>query len=219
MELLIATAACAVVLAAIFSVFSRAIHLRDNAVERTREARVRNHAANVIRNDLRNAWISGKKLAIVLKGSRESQEGGFPGYLKFTTTSAVDQPNEIGSEVQQVEYYIVTDAAAADRTAGLLVRAVDRNLLAPTREKPPEEALLPGVESMEVSFFDGDSWKDSWEVTEDNTAVPQAIKVRLQPAGASTRERKPAPIEVLVPWTTQVVATAAATPTPAPNNP
>jgi hypothetical protein len=215
MELLIATAACAIVLAAIFGVFSRAIHLRDNATERTREARVRTHAANVIRNDLRNAWISGKKLAIVLKGSRDSQEGGFPGYLKFTTTSAVDQPTEIGSEVQQVEYYIVTDAASPDRNAGLLVRAVDRNLLAPTREKPPEEALLPGIETMDVSFYDGDSWKDSWEVTEDNKTVPQAIRVRLQPSGGTAREKKPAAIEVLVPWTTQVVAAAA---TPAPGN-
>ena len=205
MELLIATAACAVVLAAIFGVFSRAIHLRDNATERTREARTRNHAVNVIRNDLRNAWISGKisddKLAIVLKGSRDTQQGGFPGYLKFTTTSAVDQPNEIGSEVQQVEYYIVTDAAVPDRNAGLLVRTVDRNLLAPTREKPSEEALLPGIASMEVSFYDGDSWKDSWEVTEDDPTVPQAIRVRLQPAGGLGREQKPAPIEVLEPWT------------------
>ena len=205
-ELLIATAACAVVLAAIFGVFSRAIHLRDNATERTREARVRNHAVNVIRNDLRNAWVSGKisenKLATVLKGSRETQQGGFPGYLKFTTTSAVDQPNEIGSEVQQVEYYIVTDAQAPDRNAGLLVRTVDRNLLAATREKPPEQALLPGIAAIEVAFYDGDSWKDSWEVTEDDATVPQAIRVRLQPAGGLARERKPPPIEVLEPWTT-----------------
>ena len=106
-----------------------------------------------------------------------------------------------GSEVQQVEYYIVTDAEASDRRAGLLVRTVDRNLLAATREKPPEEVLLPGIESMEVSFYDGDSWKDSWEVTEDDATVPQAIRVRLQPAGGLAREQKPAPIEVLEPWT------------------
>jgi len=220
MELLIATAACAIVLAAIFGVFSRAIHLRDNATERTREARVRTHAANVIRNDLRSARITGKtgekKLAIVLKGSRQSQEGGFPGYLKFTTTSAVDQPTEIGSEVQQIEYYIVTDAESPDRNAGLLVRAVDRNLLAATREKPVEEALMPGVESMEVSFYDGDSWKDTWEVTEDDATVPQAIRVRLQPAGGDAGGRKSAPIEVLVPWTTQVFAAATPAPTPPP---
>src|SRR5436190_12972647 len=156
LELLIATAAGAVVLAALFGIFSKAIHLRDDATARTHEARVRAHAANVIRNDLRNALVTGKattgkKLAYELKGSRESQEGGFPGYLKFTTTSALSAPEEIRGDVQQVEYYIITDAASNERTAGLLVRAVDQNLLAPTREKAPAEPLLPGIESMEVS--------------------------------------------------------------------
>jgi hypothetical protein len=112
-----------------------------------------------------------------------------------------------------VEYYIVTDAASPDRNAGLLVRAVDRNLLAAdSRKSRQEEALLPGIESMDVSFYDGDSWKDSWEVTEDDKTVPQAIRVRLQPSGGTARERKPAAIEVLVPWTTQVVAAAATPP-------
>jgi type II secretory pathway pseudopilin PulG len=207
MELLIATAACAVVLAAICGVFSKAIHLRDDATARTREARVRQHAANIIRNDLRNAWISGRKLAIVLEGSRESQQGGFPGYLKFTT------------------YFIITDPAATNRNAGLLVRAVNRNLLASVEERAPETPLLAGVESMDVEFYDGDSWKQTWNYETDPT-LPQAIRVRLQPAepigGAanprvSSRMNKPAPIEIVVPWTTQVSAAAtAAAATPAP---
>jgi len=216
LELLVATAAAAVVLSAIFAVFSKAIHLRDNATERTRDSRVKNHVANVIRNDLRSARIAGKKLAISLTGSRESKEGDFPGYLRFTTTSAVDEPAVIGSEVQEVQYYIIRDPNAVSRNAGLLVRTADRNLLAPVREKPNEDPLLAGIESMEVTFYDGNSWKDSWEVTEEDRTLPQAIRVRLQPAGELIRGRKPAPIEIVVPWTTQVPAASAPESTPPP---
>ncbi len=229
LELLIATAACAVVLAAIFGVFSKAIHLRDDSTARTREARVRQHAANVIRNDLRNAWISGKKLALTLEGSRESRQGSFPGYLKFTTTTGANEEDKIDSEVQQVEYYVISDPATTNRNAGLLVRAVDRNLLAPVREEAPAVPLLAGIESMEVGFYDGDSWKETWNYETDLT-LPQAIRVKLQPAepaggvgGAanvrvSSRVNKPAPIEIVVPWTTQIAAASPAAATPPPGD-
>ena len=97
--------------------------------------------------------------------------------------------------------------------AGQLVRTVERNLLATLPETPPEEPLLSGVSSMEVEFYDGQSWKDSWEVTTEDQTLPQAVRVRLLLA-SEAGEIAPAPLEVLVPWTTQA-ATATATSTAA----
>jgi hypothetical protein len=206
-----AMAACAIVLAAIYGVFSRAIHLRDNAVERTRNARLRLHAVNMIRTDLTNAIVSGGQLAATLTGSQKGAQGAFPGYLKFTTTTGHDGEADGVADVQEVEYYIVADKAAVDRNAGVLVRTMDRALLAPTRERPAEEAILSGVASMEVTFFDGDGWKDSWEITEDYKTLPKAVRVRMLFAREKESNEVRLPIEIVVPWMTQAATEATAT--------
>jgi type II secretion system protein J len=206
LELVMALGASAVILAAVYGVFSRAVHLRDDATARTRESRVRTHAAAIIRDDLRHALISGSttatSLALKLTGSTEGVASGFPGYLAFTTTTGRDFDDTPIADVQEVEYYIVDDPEAANRQAGLLVRTVDRTLLAQTRETPPEEPLLRGVEKMEVEFYDGDAWQTSWEVSDTDTTLPEAVRVRLFPAPEVQGQTVP-PIEILVPWTTQ----------------
>lgn len=203
-EMIIALAACVVVLGAIYGVFSRAVHLRDNAIERTREMRIRSRAIAVLRNDLLNARISGGTLAANLIGSEESDRSSFPGYLKFTTTTARAAASALIADLQQVEYYIANDPQSSGRKAGILVRAVDRNLLSQTREEPPEEALLDGVGAMELSFFDGQNWTPTWEATPENKTLPQAIRVNIEFAPTEDG-RIPPPIEVLTPWTTQPV--------------
>ena len=202
LELLMALTASAVILAAIYGVFSRAIHLKNNAVQRTRDVRVQARAMAMLRNDLRNALVSGGTLAATLEGSPESHGAGFPGYLKFTATTARDVGDELGGDVQEIEYFIARDAEAADQKAGVLVRTINRDILATTQPTPPEERVLAGVESMDVSFYSGSAWKTSWEVTTDSKTLPEAVRVSIQPV-ADKEGRKPAAIEVLVPWTTQ----------------
>jgi type II secretion system protein J len=202
-EIMMALAGGAVILAAIYGIFTKAVHLRDDGTARTREVRVRARAATVLRNDLRNALVSGGRFAATLTGSPTGQSGGFPGYLKFTTTTAHDggDVNVAAADVQEVEYYIVTDPTAQEAKAGRLVRTVNRDLLTTVRQAPAEEPLLTGVQSMEISFFDGESWQETWEVTDEDKTLPEAVRVRLLTASNT------APIEVLVPWTTQVSIT------------
>jgi type II secretion system protein J len=204
-EIVMALSASVLILSAIYSVFSKAIHLRDNATARTRDGRIRGRAAAVIRNDLRNALISGGKLAATLQGSQEAQSSSYPGYLKFTTTTApngnvYDDPT---ADVQQVEYYVVNDINESAQRTGVLVRAVDRNLLAQIQETPLEETLLTGVGSLDISFFDGQTWKNSWAVTTDDKTLPQAVRVIVREPSVSARDRAAVLVDVLVPWTTQ----------------
>ncbi len=205
LELIMALAASAVILAAIYGVFSRAVHLRDAATTRVREARIRGHAATMIRDDLRNALISGSTTATalgsMLTGSPEGKESSFPGYLAFTTTTGRDADETPTADVQRIEYYIANDPEAVDRNSGMLVRTVERTLLAQTPETPPETPLLHGVEKMEVEFYDGTSWQNAWEITETEKTLPEAVRVRLQPA-TSARGERVSPIEIVVPWTT-----------------
>lgn len=205
LEVLMAITACAVILAAIYGIFFKAIGLRDKATERVRDVRVQAHAAQVLRNDLRNALVSGGKMAAVLTGSRTAPETSFPGYLKFITTTAPDVVDELRGELQEVAFYVVADpeAAVSGERTGLLVRAVEHNLLATVREDAIEEPLLRGVEAIEVAFYDGTDWQESWEVTTDAPTLPQGVRVRIQSAAERPGEPKPPAIEVVVPWTTQ----------------
>jgi hypothetical protein len=201
----LALGAGAITLAGVYGLFSKAVHLRNDATERVRVARMRMHAQSVIRNDLNHAIISGGTMAAVLEGSKQGL-ANFPGYLKFMTTTQRDGGGDDSvpaNELQQVEYYIVTDPDSTDVRSGMLVRATDTNVLAVTRENPPEERLLTGIESMDVEFYDGNSWQTSWKYSTEETTLPRAIRVRIQPGAATIGGTKPVPIEVLVPWGTQ----------------
>jgi type II secretion system protein J len=204
-EILMASAAATLILVAIYGVFGKAMKLRDTATERARVSRLRNRAAVVIRNDLRNALVSGGKLAADLMGTcaNEGREPRFPGYLRFTTTTARQDVSQAPSgDVQLVEYFIATDPEAGGREAGILMRAADRNLLATVPEDAPAEPLLKDVASLVVSFYDGQTWTDSWEVTEEEKTLPKAVRVRVIQAAAEGATAPP-PLEICVPWFTE----------------
>jgi type II secretion system protein J len=207
-ELLMAVFAASVILTSLYGVFSQALKRRDELIERTRLSALRARAASVIRNDLQNAIITGIDggIADMVEGSREATHARFPGSLRFTTTTGRESSEELFGDVQEVEYYIDTDPDAPNAEAGVLVRALDRNLLGSPRAATREEPLLAGVSSMEVEFFDGSSWIDSWAMTDQESEVPVAVRVRLLQRPDNTAAHKTAiapPLEIVVPWSTQ----------------
>ena len=221
-EILVASVAASVLLVAVYGIFQRAIKTRDSATERTRQSAMTRRAANVIRNDLRNAYISGTAavLASILEGGQTNQKSSFPGYLRFTTTTGKDTVDETYGDVQQVEYYIAQDdtgdssgqASASGSNAGILVRDITRDLLSSVSTTTREEKLLTGVTSLEVDFYDGQTWQPSWELSGSNSTamVPEAIRVHIQQAAPSDRIPAPMPLEILVPWGTEPVTSATA---------
>lgn len=191
LEVLMASVAAAMILVAVYGVFHRAVKMRDEASERTRESRLRARAATTLRNDLRNALVSNEGiLTATLQGTPDGPESRFPGYLKFTTTTARGTPDELAPDVQQVEYFIVNHPTGGVRDSGVLVRAVNRHILATNAEEPRQEELLPGVKEMEVAFYNGGNWASSWELaaptstaTAGATPTPSPTPI---PAVAST---------------------------------
>ncbi len=215
-EILIASIAAVIVLAAIYGVFVRAIKMRDNATTRIHDSRLRTRVANTLRNDLRNALISGSNgvFAVVLEAGRDGSKSRFPGYLRFTTTTGKDSTEEMFGDVQQVEYYIANDTTGSgSRDAGTLVRAVNRDLLSTVEGTTREDPLLGGVAAIDVSFFDGQNWQQTWQYASDNQTLPQAIRVAIQQIAPSQDQRDPLPIEVLVPWSMQPWTSGTATTT------
>ena len=234
-EILLASVAAAMILVVINGVFVRAIHLRDDATARVRITRLRARAERAIRDDLQGALVSGGILASTLNGGTNGTGGpggaSFPGYLKLTTTNGRSASGAVASDVQQVEYYIAKDpspAANASPNSGVLVRAVTRDLLATVPTVSKEETILTGVQSLQVQFYDGTNWQDTWEFDSDtasasastsgttlasgNTTLPEAIRVDVRQVAKAGDLPSP-PVEVLVPWVTQPFV--GATPAPA----
>ena len=173
-EILLASVAAAIILVAIYGIFTGALHMRDNATARIRESRLRARAATILRRDLQSAMVSGGVLASTLEGDSNKQStlgnSNTPGYLKMTTTTGKDTADDLYGDVQEVEYYISRDTtgtastAANTRQGGTLVRAVTRDLLAATTVSTPrEEQILAGVESLRVTFYDGTNWQETWQ--------------------------------------------------------
>ena len=192
-EIMFAAFASAIIFAALYGVFGSAMHLRENATVRTREAQMRSRAEAVIRKDLRNLYIStvgnnangttsanGTTLALAgtLTGTPQAHGSQFPGYVQFTATTAELSDDQVGGDVQTIEYYVTKDADPSNRDAGVLVRTESRiALLASTPPLPPEEPLLTRVTSLEVSFFDGNSWTPNWAFAGTADPLPQAVQV------------------------------------------
>ena len=237
-EILLASVAAAMILVVINGIFVRAIHLRDSATARVRETRLRARAERALRDDLQSSLVSGGILASTLQGGTNSAGGPsgamFPGYLKLTTTNGQSASGTVASEVQQVEYFIEKDPnGSAAGEGGVLVRALTRDLLATTPTASKQEIILTGVQSMQVQFYDGANWQDTWEFNSDtassaaaassgttsgttlstgNSTLPEAIRVDVRQVASKTGTIAPPPVEVLVPWATQpfVGATPAA---------
>ncbi len=252
LEVLLASVAAALLLAAVYAVFVQAIHLRDRAAARVRDARLRERAEKILRDDLNNALVSGGLLAASLTGGTTSSGGpsgsGLPGYLKFTATTGKSSSGNVASDVQQIEYYLLPATGAnatSGQNSGVLTRAITRDLIdTTTQTAAKEEPILPGVQALQVQFYDGSSWQDSWQytgpdptttestattsaapsttsastgntVTLGNATLPVAVRVDVVLAPAVANGQPPPPIEVLVPWTTQSFI---ATPSPSPSS-
>jgi prepilin-type N-terminal cleavage/methylation domain-containing protein len=242
LEVLLASVIASIVLIAVYQMFGSAMKARNNAALRSRAIQMRQRATGAIRGDLQNALVSGGILASTLQGDSNGSDGdsSFPGYLKLTTTGGKDTSmtgsgaiasgtNPMYGDVQQVEYYIVRDTSGtAAPNSGDLVRMVTRDLLDTTPSGTFQQEIMQGVQSLQVSFYDGAQWQTSWQITGtsgtnaasgasttssstsssgtsgsgSSTTLPQAVRVDIQQAPAPGSTELPPPIEVLVPWTT-----------------
>ncbi len=208
-EVLIAVAAFAIVLAAINSVFYAALRLRNKTAMALDEALPGQQAVAIIQRDLANLAVPGGVLSGQLQTSATKI---LPNQISpdfYTSTGFVDETSP-WAEIQRVSYALVP---STNRNGGKdLFRAVTRNLLPVTaQEQPVLQWLMTGVQNMAFLFYDGAQWRDSWDSTTPDTTtglsnnLPRAIKVQIQLAPEQTARAASllAPIELIVPVSVQ----------------
>jgi general secretion pathway protein J len=216
LELLIALAVSAIVLAAVNGVFYGALRLRNKTAQSFEEKLPAQQAVEIIERDLKNLVPPGGLLSGSFKSSLVTSELDPQNAMQFyTTTGVVDDTSPFG-DVQKVAY--VLSVPNANETGRNLLRAVTRNLLPVIdNELPAQQWLLSGVEEIVFTFYDGSQWRDTWDSTTPDlttgltNTLPKAIKLQVQFANEIGQPAK-APLEIVAPI---VVTAATNTPTTA----
>src|SRR6185369_17743628 len=185
LELLIAVAIFSMVLLAINGVFYGAMRLRTKTSRMVEASLPIQQTVAIIKRDLQGIVVPGGMLSGSLKSDTASGSMGQPGATEFYTCTGTLDVTLPWAEIQKVSY-ILRDPTNFTSTGGRdLMRAVTRNLLATVQDQPTEQFLMADVERVGFSYYDGTSWRDSWDSTTPDTTtgltnnLPRAIKVQI----------------------------------------
>jgi prepilin-type N-terminal cleavage/methylation domain-containing protein len=205
-ELVLALAIAAVVIAAINAVFFGALHLRSSTMAVAEQSLPVDRAVETIKDDLagiRPPSTNGNGFIGPMGTDATAVGMSRPLILEVYTSSAHVSDDVPWGDVQKIDYWLQPPTnKAAGLTGSDLIRGITRNLLASTPESPAPHKLLGNVQNLRFSYFDGTNWNDTWSVTLSN--VPLAIKAFLtftQPG-----DGKPAnpPLQFVVPVLSQL---------------
>jgi prepilin-type N-terminal cleavage/methylation domain-containing protein len=200
MEVMLALAVSAIVLAAIGGVFFSAIRLRERTVALLDETSPLDRALASLRRDLKGALPPGGVLAGDFKIGLLSS-GLVQGYgLQFYTTTGAISDRAPWGDVQEVIYQLRAPLGRAAGAGQELIRTVTRNLLATVVQDTDDQLVLGNVRSLEVACYDGTQWRDTWDTSLGDTNLPSALRVRIQLAQEATADfRNEQPLEMIVP--------------------
>lgn len=215
LEVLLAVAVFAVVLAAINGVFFGALRLRNRTAESFERALPIDQAVGIIRRDLQGIVPPGGSLAgefqtnpttnvvLATSGTRVSPD--------FYTFSAQIDEQTPYSELQRVTFFL---QPSTNQTPGFdLIRNVSRDLLPVNQAQFEEVPVLSGVQSVALQYFDGAAWQDQWDSTvTSNLPVAIRMQIVMQPDENQPANQAPV-IEVLARVMTDVLSNRIATAT------
>ncbi|MCD6339726.1 MAG: prepilin-type N-terminal cleavage/methylation domain-containing protein [Verrucomicrobia bacterium] len=211
-EILLAAMAFAVLLAALNTVFVSGLRLRREAAARLKEVQRRHMAQQILETDLRSAIVTGGILGV--SPTLETQRAGYgvSDRLELIAASGTVVEDQPWGELQRISYYLLSPDEAArygfqppdtNALSGyVLVRGVQRNLLAPVEEEPEPRPLIWNVDQFDVSFYDGEQWVEDWASTseEETPEPPLLTRVRIDFTQNLNEDWARRPLEIVEPW-------------------
>ena len=217
-EVILAVGIFSIVLVAINTAFFAALRLRQKTSDALEQRLPLDHALSLMRRDLMNCVPPGGVLAGDFRsGNSGGMAGGSSGRSSstaganrglgtaqnggldfFTSTGALTDGVPWG-DIQEVNYQLQEPADRLHSYGRDLVRTVTRNLLATASQIADAQRLVGNIESLDVLYFDGAQWRTDWDTTAGDTGLPQAVRVRVQPASANGPSPRGAqPVEMVV---------------------
>jgi hypothetical protein len=162
-----------------------------------------------IQHDLANIVCNNASNNIMLIGCFQTinQTNVLPNQVgpDFYTTDGEPDGLFPWGDVEKIDYLLAPSANRATRGKDL-VRAITHNLLPVTSPPLPDQkrVLLSGVENVIFTYYDGLSWEQNWDSTQQ-TNLPAGIKMDIYMAAqANNRRAAPKVYELVIPVDVQM---------------
>ena len=203
------------VLLAINGVFYGAMRLRAKTSRMIEASLPIQQTVEIIKRDLQGIVVpSGTMSGMLKSGASTSTSAQIGSTDIYTCTGSIDGTLP-WADIQKVTYLLRNPTNFTSATGKDLVRSVTRNLLPSIDEVPFEQFLMPDVERVVFTFYDGTSWRDSWDTTTADLTtgltnnLPKAIKVQIdlaetdEEARTTATRRNKMPVQIVVPLVVQ----------------
>jgi type II secretion system protein J len=198
-EVLFATVAFAIVLAAINTVFYGALRMRERSDERFKSFRPQFQALEIVKQDLRATFYSEDFRADRFWSEPSVGLSVAADQIQFFCTTGTTSELSPWPDVQQIEYYLAPtlDPRKSPQTMDL-VRAITRNFLITTVQPPVEQRLASGITGFQLSFFDGEIWQETWDSEIQDPVLPKAVQIYLEFAPTNQLKQLPPSLTQMV---------------------
>jgi prepilin-type N-terminal cleavage/methylation domain-containing protein len=206
-EVMLALAVSAIVLAAIGGIFFSAARLRERTTAMLDEAAPMQQAFSIIRRDLRGALPPGPGTLPLAGDFRSETLGGGTAQsdrLTLFSSSGASGNNSPWGDIQEIVYELKDPVQKSMAPGRDLIRSVYRNILATGAQDPDEQFLAGNIQSLQFECYDGMNWVESWDTSLSQTNLPVAVRVRIKPATENAGNAIAIePFELIVPLVSQ----------------
>lgn len=177
MEMLVALAIMGILATGLYA----SLHIGFNARKRAEAAiapvRAGTLALELVRRDIASALPPRGVLAGAFIGEDATSLASAGDADTLVFFAAAEDATGARAGIRKIEFAL---APAEDAASNLLVRRVTANLLAPVTPEPVEEVLCRNVMSLNVRYFDGLIWSDSWDSTTRENTLPLAVEMTIK---------------------------------------
>jgi type II secretion system protein J len=177
LELLIAMTMMTIIAVSLYTSMSIGFKARESAERVVEKGRAAEIAIEVIKGMLMSAVVPNGVLAGSFIGEDGENDGGYQAdTLTFFTSDYNPKEDETACDIEKASLEM---SVREDTKERVIVRKVTTNLLSPTTIDPDEEILCGNVRSMNLQYHDGSDWVDEWASSENDNALPRAVKITI----------------------------------------
>lgn len=182
LELLVAMSLMVVVAGCLYTALYTGFKARRSAMAAVEPTSQAINAIELLKQDIVGVLpLDGVLAESFIGTSSRSSQGEDADYVVFYTTQVYADEGDLVGGVGKIELVLEEDTDE-DRENYRLVRKITRNLLSPTEIDAEEQVLCRNVTSLNLRYFDGESWLDEWDSTTDANSLPVAMEVDIQVA-------------------------------------
>ena len=195
MEVILALSVTAILFSGMAMAFHRSLRLRETSFERNTEAIGKRVVESEFRRALSQVVIPDGTLAKPFVGEKQEDGDLRRDSLELAVMSYALSDQSIG-DIYKLSFTVEQNEETESYE---LIRSITRNLLAFAEEDPEEEVIAENIESLEITYYDGEEWVDSWDSTIKENALPEAVKVVVDYSADDDDEAELARQELIYP--------------------